>query len=369
MLWSREYHTAGGFATERSERWSNGKEEFSLAVHYGKNTDLFGLKQGTLQGFKDQVNRYRDLCRRFLGNTSNLEAVEKCALCGSSSASAAADVVIHGATYFRCPKCDLRYLKQRLSEAALDEFYATDKVLSATLTNKKLTKKRVEEIVMPKARWVLEQFERAYGRKPKKVVDVGAGGGHFVYAMKKLGIEAEGIEPNEPSVKYAQEAFGINLVPADFLEYAKKERGADLITFWALLEHLPDYMAFLHAAKNIFSASHRGMIIAEVPRWHSLGTIVQKTFPDSVNRHLFPLTHIRIFSDSSLATSFLNSGFAPAGAWFFGMDMYELVLQLSRAVDNERLVSETGKLLLGIQPIIDQGMLSDTMVFAGTLEK
>ena len=337
-----------------------------MKIQYGKSTDLFGLKQNHLSGFNSQVSRYRKLCNKFLKNKANTENVLKCSLCGLHSSKAKPDVIIHGTTYYACPQCDLRFLKKRLSKIASDKFYSSDETLSFTHRDPKLTEKRISEIVMPKALWAVEKFKDIYGRNPKKIVDVGAGGGQFVYAAQKLGLEAYGVEPNEPSRTYCKKTFGINLEPTDFLMYAKKNSDIDIITFWMVLEHVPDFMNFFKAARNMFTSKKQGLLIVEVPRWSSLDTAVQRAFPDSVNRHLFPLSHIRIFSDSSLANAFVKSGFTPKAAWYFGMDMYELTMQLARLAGENKIISQLGPVLLGLQPILDQGMLSDTMVFAGT---
>jgi len=47
------------------------------------------------------------------------------------------------------------------------------------------------------------------------------------------------------------------------------------------------------------------------------------------------------------------------------MDMYEFVHQVGRLLGNEQFINDAGDTLLSIQPIIDQGLLSDTMVFSG----
>lgn len=367
MIWFRRYPLVEGFQTNRIEVWINDSgKSYPLNINYGKKTDLLGLKQGQLTGFNNQVDGHKKLCYKFLENPQYIEVVNKCPLCGLDARHAFADAIIQKATYYRCPQCEFRFLKERLSQKALDEFYASDTTLSATLTDRKLTEKRVEDIVTPKVKWVCEKFVEIYGKKPERILDVGAGAGHFVYAGRKLGFDIQGIEPNKPSIDYCKEVFGIDLLPIDFIEYVQKNynKKVDVITFWAVLEHIPNFMDLLKAAKKLLNEG--GLIVVEVPRWSSLDTVVQKTFSDSVTRHLFPLSHIQIFSDSALATAFIKTGFIPKAAWYFGMDMYELTMQLARALNNDRIIAEGGGVLLNLQPILDQSMLSDTMVFAGT---
>ena len=115
------------------------------------------------------------------------------------------------------------------------------------------------------------------------------------------------------------------------------------------------------------SNNSQGMLMLEVPRWHSLDTIIQSSFNKTVNRHLFPLSHIQIFSDSSIINALKFNEFIPRGAWFFGMDMYELACQLGYETNNEIFFKFPGKYFLQLQPTIDGGLLSDTMAFSSSI--
>lgn len=366
MKWFRKYELTADFHKERKEVWINNKGvEYPMHIKYGKSTDLFGLKNKELKEINKHFSQVSRLCAKFLKDKKKVEKVKNCPLCKLDSGKARNVATIQDVVYYKCPRCDFRFLKERISDKDLEEFYSNDKSLSATLVDPALTKKRIDEVVVPKVAWVLDTFENIYGKKPKKIVDIGAGGGHFVYAAKKLGLDAYGIEPNKISGEYCKKNFDINLDPSNFLECAKEYSDADIVTFFATLEHLPDFMDFLSKARSMFPKKKRGMIIVEVPRWPSLDTAIQTALPNSVVRHLFPLTHIQIFSDNSLANAFIKSGFEPRAGWYFGMDMYELTLQLARILKDDKVVSKLSGILSELQPVIDQGMLSDTMIFAG----
>ena len=108
------------------------------------------------------------------------------------------------------------------------------------------------------------------------------------------------------------------------------------------------------------------MIVTEVPRWPCFGTEVQKLFPASVIRHLDPLGHIQMFTDSSLATTYLKAGFEPNAAWYFGMDMYELLMQATLELNSREVIKKLGPHLDALQKDLDLSRRVDTMVFAGT---
>ena len=369
-MWFRRHSLTEGFSLNREEMWTDSSgRNYPIMVEYGKKTNLFGLKENRLTGFEKRVRKFRRLCRDYISNPKLLEVVERCGLCGLSSSHAIADTTIQGITYYRCPRCEFRFIKKQFSKEASEEFYSHNTFLSSTYTDKRLTEKRVKDIVMPKVSWTVNQFRKIFGRNPRRILDVGAGGGHFVHAAKKMGLKADGLESNKPSIKYCKEVFNIDLKPIDFLKYKNQEAGGgpDIITFWTVLEHLPNFMDFLKMARKILKKD--ALIVAEVPRWSSFDTALQKLFPSSVTRHIVPPIHSQIFSDSALANAFIKSGFIPRSAWYFGMDMYELTMQIARAAKSDSLIKSTGEKLLSLQPVIDQGMLSDTMVFAGIPNK
>lgn len=340
---------------------------FYMDITCGKAMNVLAFKQQSLREFNEQVAKCQVLCRKFLGVSSKLVDVKKCPLCGFDSSYAVKNAIIHGVVYYRCPRCDFRFLKKRLSEKALEDFYRADEVLSAAHlhTSPELTKRRINEIVKPKAMWMLDSFTGFFGKEPRKILDVGAGGGHFVHVLREMGFDACGIEPSKISREYCEKNFNIELYPSKFLDYAENNLDIDVISFFGVLEHIPDFMSFLRATRKIFAENKEALVVVEVPRWTSLSTVVQTGFPDSVVRHLFPLTHIGIFSDNSLSNAFIKTGFVPRAAWYFGMDMYVLLMQLARVLNSEEIIARLGKKLLAYQFVLDEARISDSMIFAG----
>ena len=109
-----------------------------------------------------------------------------------------------------------------------------------------------------------------------------------------------------------------------------------------------------------------GLVIAEVPRWDSLTTAILADKQNSVYRNLDPLFHINVFSDSSLATSFRKANFDIAAVWYFGMDLFELLVQFfHKNTKNNQGIDDFKKNMPALQQQIDNGRLSDTMVLAG----
>ena len=86
---------------------------------------------------------------------------------------------------------------------------------------------------------MIKHFEKVYGRKPKAILDVGAGSGHFVYACKQLGIRADGIELSNSGRQFSKNVFGVELMDADFYSQWEQFSDYEVISFWGVIEHTP----------------------------------------------------------------------------------------------------------------------------------
>jgi len=250
----------------------------------------------------------------------------------------------------------------RPTEKYLKDFYENSVEYQSTYADKRTLDVRIQQVVLPKLKYILRQYKRKYKTMPKSILDVGAGSGHFVHACRKLGIACEGIEISESGRSFCRENFNIELKNINFLE-AAETFNCDIITFWGLIEHVNSPVEMLKCARQMLGSE--GMIVAEVPRWDSLSTAVHDVWPKSVVRHLDPMDHIQCFSDSSQATAFHLSGFDIAAAWYFGMDAYELMTQLSHAAKESKVIDTMGGKIPAFQERLDLAKLSDEVVFTG----
>lgn len=352
----------------QQETWilRNGEEtgRFSVEVTLGKPIDILSLKIQKASDLKTKIEAVRDSRGKIYSDKANLEGVKVCPICGNPSNTSKQVLNIHGAIYVCCQKCFHYYILFKPTDKFLDNFYRTSKEYQSTYADKKTQASRLEWISIPKAKYVLAQYQKRYGRMPKKILDIGAGSGHFVYALRQMGVDCDGIEISSSGRKFAKEVFDVVLFDADYLKDAAKYP-CDIVTFWGLIEHVSQPVAMLAAAKK----SGAGMVVAEVPRWECFSTGVHKTQPDSVIRHLDPMDHMQCFSDSSLATAFVFASFDITAAWYFGMDAYELFSQLTASLEDDRVMDLWGKHIPVLQESLDAGRLSDFGLFVGTPHK
>ena len=105
----------------------------------------------------------------------------------------------------------------------------------------------------------LDRIERLVG--PGRVLDVGCATGEFLLLAMERGWDAVGVDPS-PAREQAL-AAGVRLVGRTIEDADVAPRSLDLITFWDVLEHLPDPVASLRRAGQLLTP--RGAITATVP--------------------------------------------------------------------------------------------------------
>ena len=353
---------------ESLEIWTHenhsGRRALEVRVSFGKKLDAFSLKQKVVSDFEKSVSEIRRK-NETLFASRNLEEVRGCPICGEAIAKAVPAASFYGGTYHHCLRCDHYFVAKRPSQKALEAFYAKDKTYQSTYADPDLLKIRLESVAFPKIQWVLREFKTQFQKPPATLLDVGAGSGHMVKASLDLGLKAEGIELSETGIKFAKSNFGIELKNLDFVEKGAVLPSYNIITFWGLIEHVPDPLKMLEMARNKLKKEN-GMVVVEVPRWHSLTTEVQKLFNNRIVRHLDPSSHIHLFSDTSLANAFVITGLRPVAAWYFGLDAYEAAVQLVREHGGE--LEAAAKYVPYFQTLLDQNRLSDFLVLAGVPE-
>lgn len=361
-MWTR----TSKFTTKSNQQeiWQYKGKDYLVDVTFGKPVDILKLKANMVEDYQHKVDIISKSRKEIYG--TELQEVKCCPICGHEKQREA--LQIYGAQYVQCENCTHYFVKRIPTKETLDEFYKNDKEYQSTYADPKTTQTRIDHVAKPKAEWVISQYERLYGRKPRSIMDVGAGSGHFVRACRYMGMLAAGIEPSETGRQFAKDNLDVLLLEGDFLEDYGLYRGYDVVTFWGVLEHVTNPMEFLKSAKSVIKK--KGLVVAEVPRWDCMSTTIQTIFPNSVVRHLDPLGHIQCFTDSSLATAFVENGYSPVAAWLFGMDAYEMFIQLFRSwswqsgLKRDDILYNFGELIPQIQQRLDLAKLSDEIVIA-----
>jgi SAM-dependent methyltransferase len=163
-----------------------------------------------------------------------------------------------------------------------------------------------DRLLQPPRRVADRERLRLLGSLPTaaRVIEVGAGRGRLIAALRARGHDAVGIEPASAA---SQEAISAGL-PVDrlALEHADFPTGeADAVVLWHVLEHLEDSHAALEQVRRWVKAD--GRLVVAVPNLGSLQAWIgrDRWFHQDVPRHR---TH---FTVPGLKLLLQRSGFAP----------------------------------------------------------
>ena len=358
--WSRSVSFSSDHKAQRVEHWEYGSRVFEMEVRLGKDLDVLALKGTDLE----QVRAYAKLLERtaaeLYGPSSQSTEQRQCPACHTSLMKPEVELHVFGVPYVRCGECSHVTVGRRPDPAALGRGFAESEAHSSVYVDRQALETRMEQIIAPKIEWSVEHYRRRRGRAPKRLLDVGAGGGHFLAGAQRRGMKVEGFEKSRASRAFAKEAFGLELRADEFTE--AQPATADLVTFWGLLEYVQEPRSFLAAARHAVAPG--GMLIVEVPRADALGTRVQALEGAMVARHMDPTTHVNAFSDESLCTALVEEGFAPIAAWYFGMDAYEALVQAALRDNDAGLLPRMAHLAPVLQRALDLGRQCDDIVIA-----
>jgi 2-polyprenyl-3-methyl-5-hydroxy-6-metoxy-1,4-benzoquinol methylase len=104
------------------------------------------------------------------------------------------------------------------------------------------------------------EFMKAAGVFEGNLLDVGAGGGEFVYLSNNMGFTSEGIEPNVGYSEYAATSYSCRIKTGGLHDI---QGTYDVISMFHVLEHLPS--PTLSFEKLYHSLNAEGVLFIEVP--------------------------------------------------------------------------------------------------------
>jgi 2-polyprenyl-3-methyl-5-hydroxy-6-metoxy-1,4-benzoquinol methylase len=187
-----------------------------------------------------------------------------CPLSGSQQATVVADLDRHGEALRNVCWTESGFIGvDPIPIADVSEFY------------KKEYRQQYKGSFTPQNRHVLRAARCAKDRhariqkhlpsEPKRLatLDAGASSGEFVYLMKTLGYEAEGIEPHIGYAQHAKANLGLNITNCTFSEFPEKTGAFQLITLFHVLEHLEFPVADLRRLRDLLD--EKGVFVIEVP--------------------------------------------------------------------------------------------------------
>ena len=116
----------------------------------------------------------------------------------------------------------------------------------------------VEQWVQDRRVLLYRQFLARHHPAPgrNRLLDVGCGAGHFLALARERGWDVMGVEIAEAGAEAAR-AAGLPVLVASLPSAALPESSFDLVTFWNLLDCVPDPLEQVRAAKRVLAPAGR----------------------------------------------------------------------------------------------------------------
>jgi len=188
----------------------------------------------------------------------------------------------------------------------------------------------------------LEAFERLLGAGRRRLLDIGSGPGFFLKTAKNRGWNVTGVEPSRQAAAHAR-GMGLPIVEGFFgADLAVQLGRFDAVNLNNVLEHLPDPIAILRAARDVLEPG--GAICVNVPNDFSPLQIAAAATRGTGEWWLAPPHHLNYFDFATLAALLERLGFRvaekttsfPIEAFLLMGDNYRADPPLGRVVHGKR---------------------------------
>jgi SAM-dependent methyltransferase len=220
-----------------------------------------------------------------------------------------------GFTLVRCRGCGLVFQRPQPSAAVLSATYYHDDEWTRAMVGP------WREVLARRAAEQLEQLERAgvHG-DGARLLDVGCAGGFFMSVAERAGWITTGVELGEATAQTARER-GLDVRTGTLGDAVSElEPGSfSLVTFWDVLEHVPDPRRELELARTLLAPG--GAIAATMPNVDGLyPRVTYQLIARTTGRWEYPElpVHLYDFSPRTLARLLESRGFGEIEIHTFG---------------------------------------------------
>lgn len=209
-----------------------------------------------------------------------------------------------------CQNCHLVYRRPRLTQEELTSLYH---VFRNFMLESETPDQYFERITsLPRGQsenedkldWICPELIRSFGAAgPNKVLDIGCGGGVFLWSLIKRFplIQAVGVEPTQRFADLTSRRLGIVVHAAQFKAGLLRDK-FDAIFLNQVLEHVYASVAFMRSVAE--HLGDNGVVYVEVPSTADIGIL-----PESHDR--FMSQHLYIFSEATLCEVLNRAGLLP----------------------------------------------------------
>ncbi len=218
-----------------------------------------------------------------------------CPSCGSSDCKPSLSK--DGHSLFKCFLCSLGFVYPMPDLKALKKLYdehsyhEEDRYDSLNITS-----------VVRKIWQVRLQITEDIGFKGA-ILDVGCATGIFLNEAKQRGWEIQGLEVSDTAAAQAKRLLGDSAVRVEDLTQFKPEKPFDVLSMWALIEHVTEPNKYLQSANACVKLG--GLIMISTPSTDALAA----KWRGKAWRYYIPPYHLTYFNKKSLKVLLEKNGF------------------------------------------------------------
>lgn len=183
----------------------------------------------------------------------------------------------------QCKRCGLQYLNPRLKSDVVLEGYGagTDELFVSQVAGRERT--------FAKSLKFIEGFRSSRG----SLLDVGTAGGSFLAVAQRAGWQVAGCEPNRWLCEWANQHYGLSVVPGTIFDMKLADASYDVVTLWDVLEHTPDPKSVLQECSRVLKPG--GLLVVNYPDIHSLvARLMGRRWVFLLSVHLYYFTAVTI---------------------------------------------------------------------------
>jgi len=163
-------------------------------------------------------------------------------------------------TIVACSSCNFHFTNPKPAADQIGRYYKAESYVSHTASKKGVIN-RIYHVVR---KYTLKKKVKLVSKyaNGKRVLDIGAGTGHFVKALQNSGFNASGMEPDADARNMAKTSNGLDLLPIEDLQ-TLESGSLDIITMWHVLEHVYDLKADAKKISDVLKED--GTLLVAVP--------------------------------------------------------------------------------------------------------
>ncbi|MBW7956374.1 MAG: class I SAM-dependent methyltransferase [Deltaproteobacteria bacterium] len=234
--------------------------------------------------------------------------LDSCRICGG--AEAAATAMVSGYRYVRCASCGVERMAVYPSAEECSRFYESGYMVKEfnNLGHHLHFAPEYRETYFAEKDLTFAdlKLDRA-ALRGRRLLDVGCANGQFIEYANRLGMDGSGIDISVEMVEAARKS-GLRCVVKDLFDM---EGEYDMLTFWDVIEHVPDPRRMLEKTCSLLTVN--GEVVIQTP----CTGMISELFGDRWLYYL-PVQHLHLFSQESLFRLLSETGFAVVSWVRFG---------------------------------------------------